>query len=196
MQVVIWTLLAFFFGAVPFSLLVGRYALRTDIRAVGDGNPGATNVLRSGGRAWAAVALLLDMLKGALPAALAYAVFGWRSWECLPIALAPLLGHSFSPFLRGKGGKGVAVTGGVWIGLTYGVATAVGALFLTAGYAVGDNSGWAVAAGLAGIGGYLALFRRDPVLLVIWFFHTLLVLWRYRAELRQRPRMRAWLRRK
>ncbi len=195
MYELLWTLLAFFLGAVPFSLLVGRYALHTDIRAVGDGNPGATNVLRSGSRAWAVVALLLDMLKGAAPAALAYVVFGWRGWECFPIALAPLLGHSFSPFLKGQGGKGVAVTAGVWIGLTYGAATAAGTLLLTAAYLVGDNSGWAVAAGFVGVGGYLALFRRDPVLLAIWLVHTALVLWRYRAELRQRPQLRAWLRR-
>lgn len=194
MLVMLWTLFAFCLGAIPFSLLVGKYALHTDIRAVGDGNPGATNVLRSGSRAWAALALFLDMLKGALPVALAYVVFEWRGWECVPIALAPLFGHSFSPFLGGRGGKGVAVTGGVWIGLTYGVATMVGTLFLIAGYVVGDNSGWAVAVGLASVGGYLALFHRDPVLLAIWAVHAAVVLWRYRAELRQRPHARAWLR--
>jgi glycerol-3-phosphate acyltransferase PlsY len=113
-----------------------------------------------------------------------------------PIALAPVCGHIFSPFLRGRGGKGVAATGGVWIGLTYGVATVIGALGMSAAYLVSDNSGWAVALGLSGMGAYLALGRRDPVLITIWAVNAALVLWRYRDTLRQRPHLRAWIKRK
>jgi len=78
-QILFWSLLGFFLGAIPFSLLIGKAALRTDIRTVGDGNPGATNVLRSGSKAWAAMAMLLDMLKGALP--------GWLLWPLSMMAL-------------------------------------------------------------------------------------------------------------
>lgn len=195
-EAVIWTIFGFTLGALPFSLLIGRWALHTDIRAVGDGNPGATNVLRSGSKAWAAIAMLLDMAKGALPVALAYVTFAKRGWEIVPIALAPVCGHIFSPFLRGKGGKGVATTGGIWIGLTYGIATVIGALGMSAGYLIGDNPGWAVALGLGGMGAYLALFRREPALWIIWALNAALVLWRYSDTLRQRPHLRAWLKRK
>lgn len=192
---VIWTVLGFALGAIPFSLLIGRWALRTDIRAVGDGNPGATNVLRSGSKAWAVLAMLLDMAKGALPVALAYVTFAKRGWEIVPIALAPVCGHIFSPFLQGKGGKGVATTGGIWIGLTNGVATLIGIAGMSAGYLIGDNPGWAVALGLGGMGAYLVLFRREPALLAVWALNTALVLWRYGDSLRQRPHLRAWLKR-
>lgn len=190
MPALFWTVLGFFLGAMPFSVWIGRVALRTDIRAVGDGNPGATNVWRSGSKAWAAVAMLLDMLKGALPVASAYLIYGIDGWPLVPLALAPVLGHVFSPFLRGRGGKGVATTGGIWIGLTYGVATLVGAMGMSLAYGVQDVPFWAVAFGFACMGGYLVLVRPDPVLLTILLLNALLVLWRYRADLRGRPRLR------
>lgn len=190
MQPFFWSLLGFFLGAIPFSLLIGKAALRADIRAVGDGNPGATNVLRSGSKAWAAVAMLLDMLKGALPVALAHVIYGVEGWPLLPAALAPVLGHVFSPFLRGRGGKGVATTGGVWIGLTYGAATLVGAAGMSLAYLVQDSPFWAVAFGLACIGAYLALARPDPILAAILLSNAALVLWRYRADLRSKPQLR------
>ncbi len=188
-----WSLLAFIAGAIPFSLIVGRLALKRDIRRVGDGNPGATNVLRAGGAAWAFIAAFLDMLKAALPVALAYIVLQMRGSEIVPIALAPLLGHLYSPFLKGKGGKGVAVTGGIWIGLTHGVGGAVGTAFLTLGYAVQAVPGWAVALGLSAIAVYLLIWRPDPVLLTVWFGNALIVLWRHRADLIRPPALRPWL---
>lgn len=190
MPTLFWSLLGFFLGAIPFSLLIGKTALRTDIRTVGDGNPGATNVLRSGSKAWAAMAMLLDMLKGALPVALAHVIYGVAGWPLVPIALAPVLGHVFSPFLHGRGGKGVATTGGIWIGLTYGMATLVGAAGMSLGYALQDLPFWAVAFGFACIGGYLALSRADVVLWLILALNAALVLWRYRDDLRRRPRLR------
>jgi glycerol-3-phosphate acyltransferase PlsY len=189
LQSLLWTAVAFTSGAIPFSLLIGRAALGTDVRQFGDGNPGATNVLRAGSKVWAAVAAMLDILKAALPVALTYVIQDMRGLEVVPVALAPVIGHLYSPFLRGRGGKGVAVTGGIWIGLTYGGATAVAAATLTAGYLVQSNPGWAVVTGLAGIGGYLLLFQPDPVLLIIWTGNALLLLWRHRDDLRQPP---AW----
>ncbi|MGC9467010.1 MAG: glycerol-3-phosphate acyltransferase [Anaerolineae bacterium] len=193
-RTLIWTLASFVSGAIPFSLLIGRLALRRDIRGYGDGNPGATNVLRAGSKAWALVAAFLDMLKGALPVALAYVVFDLRGFEIVPIALAPIVGHLYSPFLKGQGGKGVAVTGGIWIGLTFGIAAAIGTILMSLGYLVQSVAGWAVTLGLAGIGLYLAIWQPDPVLLTIWAGNTLLLLWRHREDLRHRPELRAWLR--
>lgn len=191
----LWALVAFVAGAIPFSLLIGRLALDTDIRDVGDGNPGATNVLRAGSKLWALIAAFLDMIKAALPVALAYVVFRWQGYEIVPIALAPLLGHNYSPFLQGKGGKGIAVTGGIWIGLTTGVGGAIGTGGLTLGYLVQSNPGWAVVCGLSLILGYLLIWHRDPVLLVTWAANSLLVLWRHRQDLRHPPQWRDWIHR-
>ncbi|MGC9348151.1 MAG: glycerol-3-phosphate acyltransferase [Anaerolineae bacterium] len=193
-RTIFWTVTAFIAGAIPFSVIVGRLALQTDIREYGDTNPGATNVLRAGSRMWALIAAFLDMFKAALPVAIAYVVTEIRDFSVVPIALAPLLGHLFSPFLRGRGGKGVAVTGGIWIGLTYGIATLVGIALMTLGYLIQSVPGWAVALGLAGIGAYLAIWRPDPILLTVWALNTAIVLWRHRRDLRQRPKFRSWLR--
>ena len=193
MNILAWTLTAFLLGSIPFSLLIARYVLRTDIREVGDGNPGATNVLRAGSKGWAAVAMLLDMVKAALPVSLAYVVYEIRGAGLAPIALAPVLGHAFSPFLRGRGGKAVAATGGIWIGLTYGVGTVVATACMSLGYAVQSVAGWAVALGWLGLGGYLAGFNRDPVLLAVWLGNGLILAWKHRADFRQPPQFRRWL---
>lgn len=189
-KMVLWILIGFAAGAIPFSLLVGHLALRTDIRSYGDGNPGATNVLRAGSKLWAFVAAFLDMLKGGLPVGLAYITLGMRGFEIVPIALAPVLGHLYSPFLKGKGGKGVAVTGGIWIGLTYGIATAIGTAVMALGYAVQSNAGWAVTAGLLSMGGYLLICKPEPPLLAAWLGNLLLVLGRHRRDLQRPPEWR------
>jgi glycerol-3-phosphate acyltransferase PlsY len=150
-------------------------------------------VLRAGGRGWALLAAVLDMLKGALPVALAYEVFDIQDARAIPIALAPLLGHRFSPLLKGHGGKGVAVTGGIWIGLTHGLGGAIGTLFLTAGYLLQDGDGWAVLLGLSSIAGYLVLFTQDWVLFTIWALNSLVVLWSYRETFVERPEWRSWI---
>jgi glycerol-3-phosphate acyltransferase PlsY len=114
----------------------------------------------------------------------------------MPVSLAPLLGHNYSPFLKGRGGKGVAVTGGIWIGLTSGIGGAIGTAFLTLGALVQGNSGWAVVMGLVSILVYLLIWNRDPVLLAVWVGNALLVLWSHRKDLSSPPILRDWIRRR
>jgi glycerol-3-phosphate acyltransferase PlsY len=109
---------AFLAGAVPFGVLIARRR-GVDIRARGSGNIGATNVARVlGPRAGAAV-LVLDALKGALPTAgavaMARAGADPSGWGPAVTALAAIAGHCFSPFLGGRGGKGVATALGVFL---------------------------------------------------------------------------------
>jgi glycerol-3-phosphate acyltransferase PlsY len=108
---------AFWAGAIPFGVLIARRR-GIDIRDHGSGNIGATNVTRVlGARAGAAV-LLLDALKGALPTAAAIAATGGAAparWVVALTGLAAILGHCFSPLLRGRGGKGVATAFGVFL---------------------------------------------------------------------------------
>jgi glycerol-3-phosphate acyltransferase PlsY len=100
--------LAYLIGSVPWSFLVARRFGVADVRSVGSGNVGATNVLRSAGPGAAALALVLDVAKGALAVALAERVAPGHPW--LPAAAAPaaVLGHMFPVWLGGRGGKGVA----------------------------------------------------------------------------------------
>ena len=101
-------------GSIPFGLLLTRASGGPDIRAIGSGNIGATNVLRTGNKALAAATLLCDMLKGTV-AVLAAARYGADS--ALAAALGAFLGHLFPVWLKFKGGKGVATYIGLLIGL-------------------------------------------------------------------------------
>lgn len=117
-------LVGYAFGSVPFGLILTKLAGAGDVRQIGSGNIGATNVLRTGNKGLAAATLLLDGLKGYIPVFLAWQYFtndiGWT-------ALGAVLGHCFPVWLNFKGGKGVATNAGVcfglgWpIGLTYAV---------------------------------------------------------------------------
>jgi glycerol-3-phosphate acyltransferase PlsY len=102
-------------GSIPFGLLLTRATGGPDIRAIGSGNIGATNVLRTGKKGLAAVTLLCDMLKGT--AAVLLTAHYATSDAALAAALGAFLGHLFPVWLKFKGGKGVAVYIGLLIGL-------------------------------------------------------------------------------
>jgi acyl phosphate:glycerol-3-phosphate acyltransferase len=97
---------------------------------VADGNPGATNVLRAGGPLIAGPALALDFAKGWLPVAIAYLLFELDGFMLILVAIAPVAGHAFTPWLGFRGGKAVATTGGIWAALTAWEGPAVGGFAL------------------------------------------------------------------
>ncbi|EJL32169.1 glycerol-3-phosphate 1-O-acyltransferase PlsY [Novosphingobium sp. AP12] len=108
-------------GSVPFGLIITRLFGAGDLRAIGSGNIGATNVLRTGRKGLAAATLLLDLAKG-LAAVLIVGRF-WPEWA--PLAgLGAFLGHCFPVWLGFKGGKGVATTAGIAFGLAWPVGLA------------------------------------------------------------------------
>jgi glycerol-3-phosphate acyltransferase PlsY len=112
-------LIPFFIGAIPFSLVLGEMVLGLDVRDWGDGNPGATNAFRAGGWRIGLPALVLDFAKGFSGVALINVLHPPLSrWAWITAAIAPVLGHAFSPFLGGRGGKAVATTFGLWAALT------------------------------------------------------------------------------
>jgi glycerol-3-phosphate acyltransferase PlsY len=182
-----WVLLAFISGALPFSVWVGRLALRTDIRRYGDHNPGATNVLRAGSKGWAGLALFLDMMKGAVPVGAAWFFGGLAGWSLALVALAPVLGHAWSPFLGFKGGKAIAVTGGVWAGLTVGWGVLVLALLLVFWHLIIKPDGWAVLLTLLAFLPLLLLLAPQLALLAFWAGSSLVLAIKHRAGLAQRP---------
>src|SRR5215468_8298785 len=100
-------------GSIPFGLLLTQLAGTQDIRAIGSGNIGATNVLRTGRKGLAAATLLCDMLKGSAAVVLANWLFGRDA--ALAAGLGAFLGHLFPVWLRFKGGKGVATYVGILI---------------------------------------------------------------------------------
>ncbi len=168
--------LAYLLGSVPFGLVLTRLAGLGDIRRIGSGNIGATNVLRTGRAGLAAATLLLDGGKGAAAVLIARA---WGAEFAAIAALAAVLGHMFPPWLGFNGGKGVATSGGALLALAWPVGLACGATWLAVLAATRYSSLAAMLAAVlapvyawlvAGAGGISA------VALVI----ALLVLWRHR----------------
>lgn len=105
---------AYLLGSIPFGLLVTRAARTEDLRSIGSGNIGATNVLRTGRKGLAAATLVLDLVKGMAAVLVAGRYF--PGTEGLA-ALAAVIGHCFPVWLKFRGGKGVATTAGVALGL-------------------------------------------------------------------------------
>jgi acyl phosphate:glycerol-3-phosphate acyltransferase len=115
-------------GSIPFGLVLTRLAGTQDIRQIGSGNIGATNVLRTGRKGLAAATLLLDMLKGTAAVLVTYHFFGQDL--AVLAGIGSFLGHLFPVWLGFKGGKGVATYIGVLLGLAWPMALAFGAIWL------------------------------------------------------------------
>lgn len=112
----------YFIGGIPFGLLLCFLAGYGDIRKIGSGNIGATNVLRTGNKPLALATLILDSSKGAIVTLLALYFFDKHAM--FGAALGAVLGHNFSPYLKFKGGKGVATTLGTFLALSWPVGLA------------------------------------------------------------------------
>ena len=122
MTAALFILFGYVFGAIPFGLLLTQMAGLGDIRAIGSGNIGATNVLRTGTKKLAAATLLLDALKGAAAVMLARAVLGEEAG--LWAGLGAVLGHLFPVWLGFKGGKGAATGYGVLLAIAWPIGLA------------------------------------------------------------------------
>jgi len=172
----IWAaLLGYLIGSIPFGLLLTRAAGMGDVRQIGSGNIGATNVLRTGNKGLAAGTLVLDLLKGFAPVALAGHL--WGEVAMAFAAGAAVLGHCFPVWLGFKGGKGVATNAGVAFGLAWplGLAYAFVWLSILAIFRISSLAGMAAvvaAAAAAPLFGYPQFF---PVLgaiaLLIIYLH-------------------------
>ncbi len=175
-------LLAYLFGSIPAGVLVAK-TYGVEIRKVGSGNIGATNVLRALGPGPALVVAFFDVFKGGVAVLIARAV-GIEGWLLGGVALMAVLGHNFSVFLGFKGGKGVATSFGTFLFLDpvlalYTFPIGVGTMLLTRYVSAGSMVG-----GLAAF--VLALALKRP----LWevgtvFLMALLIFWTHRENLRR-----------
>lgn len=133
MATLVFIVLAYLIGSVPFAVIVSRTMGLADPRSYGSGNPGATNVLRSGNKKAAVLTLLGDALKGWLAVYLAERfadAWGVGDFGLAAVALAVFIGHLYPVFLRFKGGKGVATAAGVLFAIDPILGLAVAATWL------------------------------------------------------------------
>ncbi|MGO4369682.1 glycerol-3-phosphate acyltransferase [Paenibacillus sp. 2TAB19] len=115
--ITLWTLLSFLSGSLMFSYWLGLIA-KHNLRSHGDGNPGALNLWRTAGYGYGLTGIALDFAKGYVPLLWIVHTDAISGYPLILPSAAALLGHVFSPFLRGKGGKAIATTFGVWSALT------------------------------------------------------------------------------
>ncbi|MGH6714704.1 MAG: glycerol-3-phosphate 1-O-acyltransferase PlsY [Bradyrhizobium sp.] len=138
--------IGYLLGSIPFGLILTRLAGTPDLRSIGSGNIGATNVLRTGRKGLAAATLLLDMLKGTAAVLIAGALSGPNA--AMLAALGAFLGHLFPVWLKFRGGKGVAVYIGVLLGLFWPAALLFCAIWLATAVAFRYSSLSALVASL------------------------------------------------
>ncbi|MDI9407890.1 MAG: glycerol-3-phosphate 1-O-acyltransferase PlsY [Candidatus Pacebacteria bacterium] len=125
---IVFIVLAYLLGSIPFGLILTRLAGLGDIRQIGSGNIGATNVLRTGNRGLAALTLILDAVKGAAAILLVRLIYpNADPTLAYAVAMAVIIGHIFPLWLGFKGGKGVATVLGIWLALCWPIGV-IGAL--------------------------------------------------------------------
>jgi glycerol-3-phosphate acyltransferase PlsY len=156
-QILLVAVAAFWLGACPFSVWVGHRFLGREIRDYGDGNPGAANVMRAGGRKLFVLAMLLDIAKGVPFVYLAHALWGFPGMAVVAVGLSAILGHAFSPFLGFRGGKSIAVTGGVLLALPNLEILFAFIIFMLIGFLLLEKDAWIVIAGAASTLVYLVV---------------------------------------
>jgi len=176
--------LAYLIGSVPFSFLVAKAFGVRDVRRVGSGNVGATNVLRSAGRPAGVLAFLLDAGKGAAAAVIASRLAPGEAWLPAAAAVAAVIGHMYPVWLRFEGGKGVATGLGAFVPLAPWAALAAVAAFAV----VAPLSRYVSLGSIAGALALAALaFARDGVgpVAIAAAFTAVLVVFRHRSNLRR-----------
>ena len=170
--------LGYLFGSIPFGLILTRLAGRGDIRDIGSGNIGATNVLRTGSKPLAALTLILDCLKATAAILLARRLFGEAS--AAPAATGAMIGHLYPVWLRFRGGKGVATFLGVLIPLLPIAAGVYAAIWLVLLLTLRISS---VAGMIAAVSAPVTAFvLHSPYTLMLLGF-AVLVLWKHRENI-------------
>ena len=181
MQELLTLALGYLLGSVPFGLVIVRAAGLGDVRSIGSGNIGTTNVLRTGRKDLAAATLLLDAGKGAIAVLVAA---GLSEGNEILMALAgagAFLGHCFSVFLRFKGGKGVATFLGTVLAFDWRVGLMICLVWLGAAFLTRYSSAGALAAALAAP--LLLLLFGQLAFAVAALFMTALVFYRHRENI-------------
>lgn len=181
-------LLGYAFGSIPFGLLLAKAGGKGDIREIGSGNIGATNVLRTGSKKLAAATLLLDLAKGLVPVLLAKALFSQSdtmpdaAFGAVPLAaVGAVLGHCFPVWLGFRGGKGVATNAGVSFGLAWPVGLAYAVVWIAIAWLsrISSLAGMSAVVAAAIVAAAIGMQSYVPALAFI----AVLVLWLHRANI-------------
>lgn len=192
-----WTLIGFISGSIPWSLICVKTFSGKDVRNAGDGNPGATNAWIISGWIVGSASMVLDICKALIPVwvALYYIQPGDTGYifSFILISIAPIIGHAFSPFLRLKGGKALAPSWGSWIAITSGIAFPVALIILGLMHLTQKNHAVTVTICLIGFILIFGIIHTRPVVL-FGLLNLMLIVFKHRYEYQQGFVFRRWVR--
>jgi len=191
MSTLFWVLVGFLLGSIPFAVILGKLLVNQDVRSVGDGNPGGANALKAGGLTVGIPAIFLDIAKGFVPVYLAQK-YGLTGWSLVPVCLAPIFGHAFSPFLRWHGGKALGATAGVWVALIGLWAFPIYAILAVPATILQSEDAWSANVGMLALLGY-AVIGGEGWLVAFATSNAFLIAWTHRHALACPPRFRPWV---
>lgn len=195
MIIILWAVLSFLSGSLMFSYWLGRMA-NHNLKAIGDGNPGALNLWKAAGYSYGLAGIALDFLKGYVPLIWIVKFGPAAGFGIVLPASAAILGHAFSPFLGWRGGKAIAVTFGVWSALTgfaaslaYAIILALllaGSRLFTKGRPTSSEAdGFQVVLGMLLLSVYLFAGGYSAAILLCWLASFLLLAYTHRRELQR-----------
>jgi acyl phosphate:glycerol-3-phosphate acyltransferase len=174
-------IIGYLLGSIPFGLILTRLAGTQDLRSIGSGNIGATNVLRTGNKGLAAATLVGDMLKGTVAVIIAGSLWGPNA--AMLAGLGAFLGHLFPIWLQFRGGKGVATYIGVLLGLFWPAAAMFGAIWIATAFTSRYSSLSALVASF--VAPIFLWFFGHPALASLFAVLTLLLFWTHRENIKR-----------
>ncbi|MFT5614098.1 MAG: glycerol-3-phosphate acyltransferase PlsY [Granulosicoccus sp.] len=181
MGLILWAAIGYGLGSIPFGMVLARLMGLGNLRDIGSGNIGATNVLRTGNKLAAVLTLLLDGAKGAVAVLLARQFAGHDAVQIA--ALGAFIGHCYPVWLGFRGGKGVSTFLGIWLALAWPVGLACCATWLAAAALSRTSSMAALAA--AAFSTMWAVFLWYGSVFFLGIILTVLVFWRHRANIKR-----------
>ena len=180
MDLIVAAVIGYLLGSIPFGLVLSRAAGLGDIRQIGSGNIGATNVLRTGSKGLAALTLLLDLGKGCAAVGLAW---HWGERAALAAGLCAVIGHMFPLWLGFHGGKGVATALGILLALAWPIALIAAGIWLVVALVFRYSSLAALVA--TATGAAIAPFLADGATAIVIAIVALLIIVRHRDNIRR-----------
>ena len=190
---ILWVLGAYALGTLPLSVWFGNLLLKRDIRNVGDGNPGVSNFFKAGGKRYIAMGIcvmLLEVFKTMMPVMFGVWSAGLQNWWLVALAIAPVIGNAFSPFLKFRGGKSIAVILGVWGGLTFFIIPGLLGILFFVWVKLLKNSAWGITLAYLTILVLFLVLQSEWIYFAVWFGTFLILLYKWRDGLKTLPDFR------
>ncbi|MBM31703.1 MAG: hypothetical protein CL764_02475 [Chloroflexi bacterium] len=193
MILIFWILVAFFISSIPWPMVLGFLFLNRDIREIGDNNPGGTNAWKMGGWKIGISSIFLDLSKAFVPIYCVINFTGIESWGISAVAVGSLLGNAFTPFLKFRGGKSLAVTGGIWIAISNGWLIIPVMISLATFHSLQRTHVWTIILTMFVILSWVILRDSSTSIIIFWLFNLNLIVLKHRNEIIEGIIPRNWL---